>query len=193
MTVYEIEIDLLAKVLVPATDEAAAKERWHALLGATIDLRDKRWIEVGHTHPFRILGEMRIAAVRKPDGPLRQVSKTRLNKAIDTAPTRAEGFIQPISDNSAVPNAFKLTVAFTAATFIAKQLRSSLQDMIEEPPRTFVDLENASEYWLSMVGFESDAFPMVISRQAVIGGLSSQMLRPKRNKSGRLVDMHAWS
>lgn len=191
MAVYEIELDLVARVLVPARDEAAAIERCKGLSGATIDLCDRRWIDTSQAaHPFRILGDMRIAAVRHPDGPLRRVSKIRLDRTIETAPAQEDGLIQPVSNAPERSCVFRITLVFTVAAFIDEVLRRSLEEMIDEPPKTHIDLEDASAYWLTMAGFDSDMFPMIISRKAVIGNISSQMVRPRRDRSGKLVDLN---
>ncbi|WP_312403751.1 hypothetical protein [Rhizobium sp.] len=194
MIAYEIEIDLVAKVLVPETDEAAARDKWTSLFGATIDLYDTTWLDGTYPNPFTILGAMRISALRRSPGALRRASKKRLHFCLEAEPIDSELLICPDLNTRAVGDAFPLTVKFTAPTFIEQKLRSSLEDMIDEPPRTHVDLEDAAEYWLTMVGFDSDMFPMVISRRAVIGSLSSEMIRPRRDKkTGEIVEMHSWS
>jgi hypothetical protein len=171
---FQTEFLLDTEAVIRASNSEAARQTWAYLVGTSLDLGDPLW-----TKSCEVKRQIRLANTMRFRAPLTERVKTiceaSVLRQVAVAPTSAKLLVpQPCRWSDL--NSYNLRVSMRVKVLIRKktleEATKSLHFIETCRDKIPIDLEEAREYWLSPLGLDSEALPLVFARHARLGAMT---------------------
>lgn len=168
MNYFEIECVFGAKVNIRASTAKSAGGLWSRLTGHQIDLLDPRWTDPQFRGQIQFKDRLLFWTPTEPL--LTKKAETKIRKSLSSPPDLGL-FLMPLTCSPRVKSTHVLNVAIRSKVFVRTKTRSQavrLVQLLDGDTRRHACLGTDSDYWFTFLGFESEKFPIVVSRYAQV-------------------------
>ena len=171
---FQTEFLLDTEAFIRASNFEAARQTWAYLEGTSLDLGDPLWTESHRVQrQIRLADTMRFRA--SVTEKIRIISgATALRRLAETA-TGSKLLVPQLCQWPDL-NSYPLRVSIRVNVLIRKKTLEEaaglLENIVTHKDRIPIELEDAREYWISSVGLESEALPLVLARHARLGAMA---------------------
>ncbi len=166
MSYFEIDCVFGAKVQIRASTAKSARRIWSRLAGYQIDLLDPRWTAPTFSGKIQLADSLLFWTTT--NSLLTKRSEAVVRRSLSKAP-ETDVFLLPMECLSQGKPIHVLNVAIRSKVFMRTETRSQadqLVHLLDGETRRHACLGADSDYWFTSLGFESEKFPIVVSRCA---------------------------